>query len=603
MDLRPRSLEPVKGRWHRSCWRTAYQSVSWAHDAAENKRGWFRGPLFGTYRTSCDSPQLHPPDDDLVLSTDLCGVQCALDALLKYERDVGFLTEAPVSEARGDISVQVDELVIAQAREKYEIYAEALTGGIEESMPDPALGEQLVADAEVSRTSTPASSHGGLHRSTSTLSSFDSDMSLGSSSPPSTPTRKCTEAIVEVKDPSPVKADDGRYLVSARPLNAAATSFVPSSATLKAETEPLSFTTRTAKKAFTNFAFPTQKVPPLPAVQIKKDEQGFYSEAEAEVAAPVPQSKKEGCTFLPPFLQSPSRRKGPASKTRAIVDRLRSSHNHSHSPVPNPPLYDVHLFDERASVSEDDRTQNSGISSPSSHEDEDDGWINISEADRTSKESKARRTRDLFLALTRRRSDSLPPNQPDTAAKNEHAEIEIPMTTSPSSSPSPLPSQDDGWIDPSPAVPPQAPPKRRAESRPRSSNRRRRSSHAPPAPVPVPPSTISSPFIPIPIARAPVALPRAHPSFPTPALPNYTSPNPASFFYSAYPTIMSPVAYTSYMQQLQLMQQMQLRGGVGGRRATITVPAANEWIRYSTAGAPFTTAKPLAPAARRELLW
>ncbi|KAG6891026.1 hypothetical protein C0992_010999 [Termitomyces sp. T32_za158] len=612
MDSRPRKLEPVKEeRWHivHRSWRTAYQSVSWAHDTAENNRGsgWFRGPLFGTLRTSCDSPQPHQPGDDLVLSTDLCGVQCALDALVKYERDVGFVTEAPVSKAKGDISVEVDELVIAQAREKYELYAEALTSGAEGTIPGPALEEQLVRVVEVSRTSTPASIH-GLHRSTSTLSSLDltdSDMSLGSSSPPLTPTRKCTEAIVEVKDSSPVKADDGRFIVSsARPLNAAATSFVPSSATLKAETEPCSLATRKAvnPSALTNVASPIQKAPLLHTVQMKKDEEGFYS--ESEVAAPVPQSKKEGCTFLPPFLQSPSRRKGPASKTRAIVDRLRSSHNHSHSPVPNPPLYDLHLFDERTSVSEDDRTQNSGISSPSSHEDDDDGWINISEAERTSKESKARRTRDLFLALTRRRSDSLPPSQTDTAAKNEHADIEIPITTSPSSSSSPLPSQDDGWIDPSPAPPPpppQAPPQRRAESRPRSTHRRRRSSHVPPAPVP--PTTIPAPFLPLPIARAPVGLPQARASFPTPALPNYASPNPASFFYSAYPTIMSPVAYTSYMQQLQLMQQMQLRGGVGGGGGAggarrVTVPASNEWFQYPTAGVPFPT-----PAARRELLW
>ncbi|KAG6873138.1 hypothetical protein C0995_002512 [Termitomyces sp. Mi166 len=613
MDLRPRKLETVKEEGCHivadTCCPTSYQSVSWAFDAAENNSGsgWFRGSLFSTYRTSCDSPRPRQPGDDLVLSSDLCGVQCALDALVKYERDVGFSPEASVPKPRVDISVGVDEHVIAQARKKWDSYAQVLMSGVEETTPDSVSEEQLARDIDASRTSTPASSHGGLHRSTSTLSSVDltdSDLSLESSSPPSTPTRKSTEAIVEVKDSSPVKAEHGRYVVSAaRPLNAAATSFIPSSTVPKAETEPLSFATRAVPKssAFVNFAFPTAKVSPLPTMQIKKDEQGFYS--EAEVAAPIPQNRKEAAAFLPLFLQSPSRRKGPASKTRAIVDRLRSSHNHSHSPVPNPPLYDIHLFDERNSVSEDDRTQNSGLSSPSSHEDDDDGWINIAEADKTSKESKARRTRDLFLALTRRRSDSLPPSQTDTTAKNEHAEIEIPMTTSPSPSPSsPLPSQDDGWIDPSPvaAAPSPATSQRRAESRSRSSNRRRRSSHAPP--VPALPITIPSPFVPAPpTARAPaVGLPHAHAHapFPTPALPTYTSPNPASFFYSAYPTMVSPAAYTSYMQQLQLMQQMQIRGG---RRASVST--LNEWFQYPTPVAPFTTAKQPTPAARRELLW
>ncbi|KAH0588613.1 hypothetical protein J132_01601 [Termitomyces sp. J132] len=611
MDLRSRKLGAVKEKgWHivsTTCWRTSYQSVSWAYDAAENNSGsGFRGSLFSTYRTSCDSPRPCQPGDDLVLSSDLCGVKCALDALVKYERHVGFLPETPISKPRRDISVKVDEHVIARAREKWESYAEALTSGVEEKVPDPILEEQLARVTEVSRTSTPASSHGGLHRSTSTLSSVyltDSDMSLESSSPPSTPTRKSTEAIIEVKDMSPVKADHGHYVVSAaRPLNAGATSFVPSSAASKADTEPFSFvttaTTTTNPSSFVNFTFPTPKASPLPTVQIKKDEQGFYS--EAEVAAPVPQSQKENCAFLPPFLQSSSRRKGPASKTRAIVDQLRSSHNHSHSPIPNAPLYDINL-DERTSVSEDDRTQNSGLSSPSSHEDEDDGWINIAEADKTSKESKARRTRDLFLALTRRRSDSLPPSQTDTAVKDEHTEIEFPTTTSPSSSSSPLPSQDDGWIDPSPAAPLQAPPQRRAQSRPRSSTRRRRSSHAAPVPVPMPPTLIPSPFIPVPNARAPVGLPHVHASFPVPAIPNYTSPNPPPFFYSAYPTMVSPMAYTSYMQQLQLMQQMQMRGGGGGRRAS--APASNEWFQYTTAGVPFTTVNPSTPAAPRELLW
>ncbi|KAG6910407.1 hypothetical protein DXG01_010762 [Tephrocybe rancida] len=621
MDLRPRQLETVKEEgWHivsNAWWQTSFESVSWTYsqaDAVENNStsGWYRGSLFGANGASCDPPRPRHAAVDLVLSVDLCGVQCAEDVLAKYERDVGFSSVLLGAKQQPDISIPVDEEAITRGKERWEAFAEALTNDIDQPATVDAGLEDFVRDAEVSRTSSPASSQ-GLHRSTSTLSSVDltdSDLSFNSSSLPSTPKRKSAEAIVEVKDTSPVKVGHERYVLShTRPLNAAASSFVPSSTPFKAEAEHFSFATPTASKpkpspppVFANFTFPSLEVPPAPTVQIKKDENGFYS--EAEVAAPVPQSQKDTCAFLPPFLQNLSRRKAPASKTRAMVDRLRSSHNHSHSPVPNPPLYDVNLFDERVSVSEDDRALNSGISSPSSQEDEDDGWINLVEADQSSKESKARRTRDLFLALTRRRSDSVPRHQNDDGSKDEHQEVKFPVTASPvSSSPPPLPSPDDGWIDGSTisqAI--EATPQRRTESRARS-HRKRRSSHAHPASPPAVPSH----NIPLSNIRAPVAVP--HTSFHS-QVPDYASPNPAPCFYSPYPTIMSPVAYTSYMQQLQLMQ-LQMRSGGGGNRRTTTAPTSTaEWFQYPTAGAAFTTANtpaPIlaspAPAARRESLW
>ncbi|KAG6832093.1 hypothetical protein H0H87_002921 [Tephrocybe sp. NHM501043] len=619
MDLRYRKLETVKEEgWHivpNAWWQTSYESVSWAYspdDAAENNTtsGRFRGSVFGASRTSCDLPRpRHVGSGDLVLSENLSGVHCAVDALLKYEMDVGFSPEKLNSKPRADLSVQIEDEALARGKEMWEAYAEALISGVDNdpTMAMDATLENFARDAEVSRTPSPSSSQGGLHRSTSTLSSVDltdSDLSFNSSSLPSTPKRKNAEVIVEVKDASLVKADHRRYVLSGgRPLNAAASSFVPSFIPSKADSEPFSFTTPTAPKSkpspppvFADFTFPTLAPPPLPTVAIKKDEHGFYS--EAEVAAPVPQSQQETCTFLPPFLKNASRRKVPASKTRALVDRLRSSHNNTHSPVPNAPLYDLNLLDERVTVSEDDMTHNSGVSSPSSQEDDEDGWINVGENEKSSKESKARRTRDLFLALTKRRSDSTPPSQNETMLKDGHQEIEIPMTTSPISSTSPLPSTDDGWIDGSTlSVAMEATPQRRADSRVRS-HRRRRSSHANPSPAPNPPSQYISPP-----TRAPGAVP--HTSY-HPQAPIYPSLNPASYFYPA--SIMSPAAYASYMQQLQLMQ-MQMRRGGGNTRRT-TAPTATEWFQYPTAGTPFTTANTLTPlvaspasATRRDSLW
>ncbi|KAG6819062.1 hypothetical protein H0H93_015851 [Arthromyces matolae] len=600
MNLQPRKLEIVEEEgWHIVSgvwWHTAYDSVSWKYSPDDENNGtnrWFRGSLFDAIGIPPASVQPYHADDDLVLNSDLCGVHIALDALEKYETDVGFPPMKHAPKAWTDISNDIDEDVIAQGRERWDSYAEALISGVDQVVS--ILENDDTRDADVSRTSSPSSMHRGLQRSTSTLSSADltdSDMSLVSSSPPSTPKRRSLDAAVEVKDLSPVKGDHGRFIVPARPLNAAATSFVPSFSTSKPETDAFSFATPLASDltspttAFSTFTFPKS----MP--QIKKDEEGFYSEATVE--APVPQShEKETCTFLPPFLQSSIRRKGPMSKTRALVDRLRS-HNHSHSPAPNAPLYDMSIFDERISVSEDDRTQNSGISSPSSLEDE-DGWIDLSEADKNSKESKARRTRDLFLALTRRRSDSVPP-QTDPPAQDDIAKIEFPMTTSPSSQASPLPSrdllsQDDGWIDPSPAV--TEAPHRRPESRSRSN--RRRSSHAPLAS----PSALSSSFMTTSNAtRVPVG--HSHASF-SPTAPSFASSHAAApYFYSTYPTIMTPMAYTSYMQQLQLLQ-MQMRSSVTGSRR-VSAPST-EWYQYPTASPPFMVAKPTTPAMRRDSLW
>ncbi|KAG6808631.1 hypothetical protein H0H92_003455 [Tricholoma furcatifolium] len=613
MDPGPHKLETVKEEgWHiisSNWWHTSYESVPWSFssdDASKNNdtTSYFKGSLFGAHGSCCDSSRPRHTSGEFPLSIDLSGVRSALDALVKYEMDVGFTPEILDPKPPVDISVAIDEEAVSRGKERWELYAEVLTSGVD-SITEVATFEEFVDDTG-SRASSPLSSHGCLHRSTSTLSSVDltdSDVSFKSSSLPSTPKKKSAEAIVEVKGASPVKSDHGHF-VFPRSLNAAASCFVPSSTPLQSELASFSYAMPTTSKSSSspspaiNLPFPTLDVPPLPVVQIKKDENGFYS--EAEVAAPVPQTKQESCAFLPPFLQSSSRRKAPVSKTRAMVDRLRSSHSHSHSPSPNPPLYDVNIFDEHATVSEDDVAQSSRISSP---EEEEDGWINIAEADRASKEVKARRTRDLFLALTRRRSDPVPPTTNDDPAQNKHPDTETRTTTPPSFSPSP-PSPHDGWIDPTNSVTTEVSSQRRTESR--SRNRKRRSSHAPPAPS----NTASSHFMPAANAnanaRAASTVP--HASFQTPTA-SFSPPSSASYFYPAYPALMTPVTYTSYMQQLQLMQ-MQLRtgGGSAGRRTSNA--STQEWFQYPTAGAPYTTANTPAPvttsptrAARGDSFW
>lgn len=627
MDLRPHKLDTVQEEgWHiisDDWWYTLYDSIPWTFPqeitggVATNSSP-FCGSLFGTRSASCPSQAFsgrrrntcNTPTGDLTLRCDLSGVQCALDTIATYEADVGIISGEVMSDVgrrRIDISVEVAEEEVARGRMIWNEYVETLMDDSDSMSKGDVVDDELSL-GDVTRVSSPTSSQGGLHRSTSTLSSVDltdSDLSFKSTSLPSTPKGRSHESMVEINDASPLKGSKSQGIYPGRPLNACASSFVPTFS--KANAEPFTLSTPTGQlrnstrqTAFVNFTFPSLEVPPLPTVKIKKDEQGFYS--EAEVAAPVPQTQRAACTFLPLFLQDASRRRAPASKTRAMVDRLRSAHNHSHSPSPNPPLYDMNLFDERVSVSEDDRPRNSGMSSPSSQEEDEDGWINLAEVDNSSQESKARRTRDLFLALTRRRSDSTPPNQNVEDTIEDHPELEIPMTSSPSPSPSPLTMTEDGWIE-GPSISPSTdatPQQRRTGSRSRS-HRKRRLSQAPSVSPSIPSHSMPSTTL-----RAPAGIP--HPSF-HPAAPHFPSQAPASYYYAAYPSMMSPVAYTSYMQQLHLMQmQMRSRSAGGGRRS-IGPHSTPEWFQYPASGAkPFTTANtpvPMVstPASRRDSLW
>ncbi|KAG5650950.1 hypothetical protein H0H81_010428 [Sphagnurus paluster] len=616
MELPPCKLETVEEEgWHivtDDWWHTLFESVSWTFNP-ENTTGKamdrpaFLGSLLDQFGASCSfvafSGRRHNAPDsprDLALSPDLPGVRCTMTVVAAYEADVGILSGNPEDSQRlkegkpVDISIPRNEGEVTRGKEMWNVYAEHLTTGILPEASDEIPDSQFVSGTAASRVSSPSSS---LHRSTSTLSSVDltdSDVSFNSISQPSTPKGRSAEAVIQVNDGSPTKRSMGHYISPSRPLNASASSFVPSRTPAKAKNDTFSFSTPTAanpQPAFANFTFPSMETTPVPTVRIKKDEHGFYS--EAEVAAPVPQSQGAGYPFLPPFLQDSPRRRAPVSKTRAMVDRLRSSHNHSHSPVPNPPLYDTSIFDERISVSEDDRARDSGISSPSSQEEDDDGWINLTESDKTSQESKARRTRNLFLALTRRRSDSVSPNQNAEANADEHLGIEVPFSTSPEPSKSLLPVTDDGWIE----GPSTAPPKnvtlqpRRTEPRTRP-HRKRRSSQA------LPTANNPTHFIPATTLRTPVGL--GHTPFHL-----TTSHFPQSYFYAAYPSVVSPAAYTSYVQQLQLMQMQMQNGGRG-----IVAPPSAEWFQYATSSAKaFATANgstsvvSQAPLGRRESLW
>jgi hypothetical protein len=613
MDLQPGRLDEVKEEdgWqiitHRTdWWRTPFASVSWSYFTTPKLRyakpRLYNGSLFlrltpSDASSSSDRDQL-VTHTDVTLNPDLCGVRGAADAVRIYEANVGFhYSSFPDLHSGGslpDISVQVDERDLLRGKEQWGVLVESL-GGL--ALDEGSSYEEFEGGNE-SEESTPSSS---LNRSTSTLSSIDSDLSTDSISFPSTPKAKNFEAIIHIKDGSPSSSTYSECSSPARPLNASASSFVPSF--IKPKIEPISFppfpsypsptSSPSPPPAFVNFTFPTLDVPPLPPVKIKKDEQGFYSEVKSPSF--TPQSHIPSIDLVPPFLQE--RRKAPASKTRAMVERLRSSYHSEDSvemaresittsPSSSPSFYDLTFPQEQSAAPEDGQDRERGVSGPSL-EDE-DGWLNIAGTTPASPEAKARRTKDLFLALTRRRSDSLPAIKISGSEEVEEPAKETINTTVSSPSLSPVMPLNDGWLEGGAAFrKPQAlpdvrpiPPRARTDSRPRSraSRKRRSSNHNVQVP---PPPAIPHHFMPPtnPIALAPIGAGMFHPaasiSFPV-------QPPPGPFFQSPYPQMMVPMPpYAPYMLQMQMQAQAQMRGH------RTSVSAGGEWFPYSQGVQPF----------------
>ncbi|KAF9529799.1 hypothetical protein CPB83DRAFT_852209 [Crepidotus variabilis] len=316
--------------------------------------------------------------------------------------------------------------------------------------------------------------------------------------------------------------------------------------------------------SFTNFSFPTLNpssslTASVQAAKSKKDSQGLFMEDNGSTTP----------ALLPPFLQEPAQRSSRTrkSRTREIVDRLRSeaspneesssastnlratvSPNYaSYSPSPLPTLEDsdsvIQLrravsedgnvdhqhrpsasttsFSASVSVSASTSASTSGLSTPDAVEEDDDGWINVARpvsassaailAASTSlihqKEDKSKRTRELFLALTKRRTDSLSSEQWREIVHNAGAKVDSEDVSSLEASISSLPSPPktppskhpelsgwnqgsppnpgpymNGWVEHSPIGSPEASlphtPKSQKEKTPRKDSHHRKKSSA-----------------------------------------------------------------------------------------------------------------------------
>ncbi|KIY46187.1 hypothetical protein FISHEDRAFT_60654 [Fistulina hepatica ATCC 64428] len=344
-------------------------------------------------------------DNDLRLSDDLPGVQCARDVLVLYEALVGFEPKSYLEDrhqatvaARSEVPPDEDDIrFLMQALTNINVQADSpvptrsrslSSSSDNDSDRPPSLTDSIFEDSP--------STTGSLHRSTSTLSSLDFHEFHGIlDTPPPVPHLKLGLPLIV----------DGSSEDGALSLNGVTSPFVSAY-----RTEDL---TRNTPSPTPTFTFPTLDNGPIdnppsskPAIRITKDEQGFYTQVDINPSPAdkivsyslLQESSRRADEMLPPFLLEPGSRRSrrPQSKTRAIIDKLKSS-----SAVR---VGRHHIIE--TTVPELDVEQDM------------DGWIDIKERSTTNHvpkhepksmtiNEKAERARELFLALQGPRATSV----------------------------------------------------------------------------------------------------------------------------------------------------------------------------------------------------
>jgi hypothetical protein len=637
-------------------WRTHYSSVSWVHiqDPPEDKRfqhRQYQGSLFPGPLLVHVIERRRPPsgkDDarghgETGLNVELVGVKGAMEAVVAYETSVGFyyqpFPKIEPEELESLIALNLSTRIInVEDTRVHQIRWNELLNDL---MHSPLPGSPSDSDEASELGASPSSAGDSLLQSTSTLSSVDltsSESSLESQPMPSTPrARFPLHHPIEVKDKSPT----GSIRISPiRSLSALASSFIPTSsahAHSHDDVPLLHETSRSSSKlpSFSNFIFPSLNPPASSTssaqVKLRKDSEGFFTE-ESSNTTPTP--------LLPPFLQESSQRNARTrkSRTRELVDRLRSElvpteerasnlpkGRHTVSPkyasyCPSPNLLDdfaLSLIKPRRSLSEDGSGEQrqhrqtasttslsaSASASTSRHStpevEDDDGWIDIADPrpSRSSPKDKTNRTRELFMALTRRRTDSASPeilrelmNQATTQGSEGATFAEESTDVSTASAPSPpsppLPRTDiirsvstspsmprtatvasnDGWVETASILQEHASKVPHKEKTPRKETHFRKKSHnnnpspSPwargsafqPTPPSMPPHLLHPPNLPLssfPPPSTSTAFPRpVLPPQVMPPTPTATGPGAMPYFFSSYPNLpmsvrLPPVNY------------------------------------------------------------
>ncbi|KAI8978227.1 hypothetical protein BD414DRAFT_509324 [Trametes punicea] len=327
-------------------WKTSFKAISWSYKTKpEHPRPPHYHNLLARGRRRRIAFDALSDEEDVDLNEGLCGVRAAEDALKRYEVEVSI--HSPDHLAEHDPSL--NRCLAALTKESWDEKVEELLGGILQlgSLPEvdsPPPGVPLWDLDRLENDSPPP-------RSSSTADLTDSEMSVESDPPPSTPKPAKTSyarvvscefaASPTVLSPLPSKL-----------LSPAALTFIPSTPSVQVAGEPVtppltSASNSSGESPFSsptyNFHFPSLKsVSPadrresrsLPP-SLQKDESGFYVEVSEDALSGTTQSlngtrsttpRRPSAALLPAFLAdgSPSPRSR-NSKTREIVDRLRSN--------------------------------------------------------------------------------------------------------------------------------------------------------------------------------------------------------------------------------------------------------------------------------------
>ncbi|KAJ3748491.1 hypothetical protein DFH05DRAFT_1472873 [Lentinula detonsa] len=440
--------------------RIPFEDISWAYQPLSTRRTRCKAlcrPVVKLSHLADKVDESSNCSEQELLNPDLPGIEAACDALISYEANSGFryrlcldLRENEFTESARDIPCQIDEKEVLVSKEKWNEMVQNLTGDFTE---------------ERDNISSSGSDSSSL---TSSLILDFSDWEFPNHvSMPSTPKPRSYPYGTTRSSPSvspPLK------------LNAFASSFTPSgssvpSLTFSNNASPL--TTRSSPSpTLHDFVFPSLNPSnPYPKLKIEKDDQGFYTNIEAEIELSTPKSRLTPSTLLPAFLQDDhTRRKGVSSRTRALVDRLRSRQSVAHegsgsnlssNPVdPRPRDSQIIILD--GSLSRSRSGSRVSTHTPTSSADDNDGWIGLEKPLSTPPKSQKRHGPKLSASTTsmHRRTGSGPaaletepePRSPTSPPSQEVVLSSLLLSSSsniPSSLPPTLPvvTNDDGWID------------------------------------------------------------------------------------------------------------------------------------------------------------
>ncbi|KAJ3789308.1 hypothetical protein GGU11DRAFT_59992 [Lentinula aff. detonsa] len=442
--------------------RIPFEDISWAYQPLSTRRTRCKALCRPVVKLSHLADKVDESSNDSeqeLLNPDLPGIEAACDALISYEADSGFrykfcldLRENEFTESARDIPCQIDEKEVLVSKEKWNEMVQNLTGDFTE---------------ERDNISSSGSDSSSL---TSSLMLDFSDWEFPNHvSMPSTP------------KPRPYPYGTTRSSPSVSPplkLNAFASSFTPSgssvpSLTFSNNASPL--TTRSSPSpTLHDFVFPSlnpSNPSVYPKLKIEKDDQGFYTNIEAEIELSTPKSRMTPSTLLPAFLQDDhTRRKGVSSRTRALVDRLRSRQSVAHegsgsdlsssSVDPRPRDSQIIILD--GSLSRSRSGSRVSTHTPTTSADDNDGWIGLEKPLSTPPKSQKRHGPKLSASTTsmHRRTGSGPaaletepePRSPTSPPSQEVVLSSLSLSSSsniPSSLPPtpPVVTNDDGWID------------------------------------------------------------------------------------------------------------------------------------------------------------